>query len=202
MSDFLKIIFIVISFQATSSRRHDSSSEESIENLLYYKDCQRPKEETTTASLEPLRLRVAEEREEPRREPECPFPRMCCSMTCGNECNQPFTNRPIEPQNTSPNVRQPNKPVQPQINQLRKKKIKPMGMLPPIGGRRSFGLTKEKIKGLISHDDDIRKILRDLVRVTMQKVEVLDMIHNNKNGVRARNNDDDDNFEYDYAYNK
>lgn len=77
-----------------------------------------------------------------------------------------------------------------------------MGMLPPIGGRRSFGLTKEKIKGLISHDDDIRKILRDLVRVTMQKVEVLDMIHNNKNGVRARNNDDDDNFEYDYAYNK
>lgn len=71
--------------------------------------------------------------------------------------------------------------VQPPIVQRRKKKIKfqPNKLQIPLGGTRrdfSAGFTKEKIKSLISQDDDIRKILKDLVRVTMQKVDLLDMI--------------------------
>lgn len=45
-------------------------------------------------------------------------------------------------------------------------------MLPPIGGRRGLSLTRENIKSLINKDEDIKKILKDLVRVTMNKVDL------------------------------
>ena len=48
--------------------------------------------------------------------------------------------------------------------------------------RRGGGFTKDKIKSLISQDNDIRKILKDLVRVTMQKVDLLDLINTRRSG--------------------
>lgn len=44
-----------------------------------------------------------------------------------------------------------------------------------------MGFTREHIKSLISHDEDIKKILKDLVRVTMQKVDLIDMINARRN---------------------
>lgn len=45
-------------------------------------------------------------------------------------------------------------------------------MLSPIGGRRGLTFTRDNIKSLISKDEDIKKILKDLVRVTMNKVDL------------------------------
>lgn len=160
-----------------------SSSEESIENLIYFKDCQHKAKEEETQP-QPL---LARDFEPAHREPECRFPRMCCALTCDNECNnqQNFASRQakIEQQPIrNPHLPHPQQPpVQPQIQKERKKKPKSQPksqsmIQPPIGGRRDFGFTKEKIKSLISNDEDIRKILKDLVRVTMQKVDLQDML--------------------------
>lgn len=177
-----------------SSRKHASSSDESIENLLYYKDCKHKKELSTTAAplpgpeIEPLKMR------QPRI--ECPFPKMCCTMSCGDDCGgsqsaqssffsrqmEPLQNlQPMQPQ--SPAMRSPILPVQPQIMQRgrKKKKMNQLSNLQlPFLARRGFGFTKEKIKSLISQDEDIRKILKDLVRVTMQKVDLLEMMKTSK----------------------
>lgn len=45
-------------------------------------------------------------------------------------------------------------------------------MLSPISGRRGLSLTRDNIKSLINKDEDIKKILKDLVRVTMNKVDL------------------------------
>lgn len=45
-------------------------------------------------------------------------------------------------------------------------------MMPPIGSRRGLTLTRDNIKSLINKDEDIKKILKDLVRVTMTKVDL------------------------------
>lgn len=83
----------------------------------------------------------------------------------------------MQPIQHSAAQRPPNIPVQPQILPRGRKKKKPLPNLQlPIVGRRDFGFTKDRIKSLISQDGDIRKILKDLVRVTMQKVDLLDMI--------------------------
>lgn len=102
-------------------------------------------------------------------------------------------------QNLHPIQAMSRQPVQPQILQRgrMKKPIKNVQMPPnmfdkakmlPIIGRRDFGFTKDKIKSLISQDDDIRKILKDLVRVTMQKVDLLQLI-NNRKAVTPKNSD-------------
>lgn len=52
-----------------------------------------------------------------------------------------------------------------------KPKIEDM-MMPPIDGRRALSFTRDSIKSLISKDEDIKKILKDLVRVTMSKVDL------------------------------
>lgn len=169
-----------------------SSSDESIESFVYLQDCSHKKDQTTTSPI-PLR-QVITEPSRPKPQPECPFPRMCCALTCGNECEtqQSFVSRQMAPlqQNIQPlhtGKSQPQMPVQPPIIQKgRTKKSKSMKVL-PIDGRRNFGFTKEKIKSLISQDDDIRKILKDLVRVTMQKVDVMEMINGKKNVVTTDN---------------
>ncbi|CAG9787396.1 unnamed protein product [Diatraea saccharalis] len=191
----MRILMIIISMQITKTlqRKYVSSSDESIENLLYYKDCQhKPK------STEPpvLRNENVQPPEAPRQ-PDCPFPKMCCSMSCGNDCgsSQSYLSRQMEPlQNFGPmqpvqlpQRTPPHSPVQPQIMQRsRKKKIRPptnslMGMGMGVDGRRDAGFTKERIKNLISQDGDIRKILKDLVRVTMQKVDLLEMMNTRRN---------------------
>lgn len=174
-----------------AKKSHDSSSDESIENLLYYKDCQRDKKEKPSTPLYE-RLEVP-----PRRTAmDCPFPKMCCSLTCGgNECgtSSPFFGPQIETMDrmklNHPPIMPlsgPTQPLQQSMPRGRKKKVKqPMSlqMQPPIGSRRSYGFTKDRIKSLINEDDDIRKILKDLVRVTMQKADLVDMINTNRGSV-------------------
>lgn len=163
--------------------------------MLYYKDCQRTAKEQTTPVPEPARY-AEPPPPPPPRQPDCPFPKMCCALSCGNECggSQPsFISRQMEsmpglqsmqPMQPLPQARPPDRmgAVQPTIVQRRKKKLKfqPNKMQAPIltgpTRRDGGGFTKEKIKSLISQDDDIRKILKDLVRVTMQKVDLLDMM--------------------------
>lgn len=45
-------------------------------------------------------------------------------------------------------------------------------MLSPIGSRRGLTFTRDNIKSLINKDEDIKKILKDLVRVTLNKVDL------------------------------
>lgn len=56
----------------------------------------------------------------------------------------------------------------------------PQSMMPPIGGRRDLGFTREDIKNLISQDSDIKSILKDLVRVTMKKVDLVEQVQTGK----------------------
>ncbi|XP_049693221.2 uncharacterized protein LOC126053878 [Helicoverpa armigera] len=190
----------------SKSRKYKASSsdEDSIENLLYYKDCQRQgKPETTTTEHVQLRYDPPPP-PPPPRQPECPFPKMCCALTCGNECggNQPsYGSRQMEPMNgyqpmqPMPSMPQPHQPgmgaVQPQIIRRKKKMKFPPGKLPgSLPTRRDMsGFTKEKIKSLIAQDHDIRKILKDLVRVTMQKVDLLDMINSTPENVPKTEDD-------------
>ncbi|RVE50193.1 hypothetical protein evm_005216 [Chilo suppressalis] len=198
----MRLLMIVISMQIIEipARKYVSSSDESIENLLYYKDCQHKQKGSTESPI----LRSENVQPTPAaRQPECPFPKMCCSMSCGNECasSQSFLSRQMEPlQNFGGNPPfQPSRPpVQPPVMQrARKKKMKPsMSPLMAFGGRRDSGFTKERIKSLISQDDDIRKILKDLVRVTMQKVDLLEMINSRRNNNQITTESSADSEEY------
>ncbi|KAM3967104.1 uncharacterized protein ACR2FA_011953 [Aphomia sociella] len=185
--ELTEIFLIILYIRTALPKKHIlSSSEESIENLIYYKDCNHKRSTT------PLIARAEVPPPTPPK-PDCPFPKMCCTMSCGNECvsnQQSFLSRQMEPlQNLMPMPaippapRQPHPAVQPQIQQRgRKKKLKQQSKLqPPTGGRRDFGFTKERIKSLIAQDADIRNILKDLVRVTMQKVDLLEMINARRN---------------------
>ncbi|CAB3235333.1 unnamed protein product [Arctia plantaginis] len=173
--------------KSRSKKHHGSSSEEdTIENLLYFKDCQKkPKEEVTTRSPMPLRYSQPAPPPPPPPQPQCPFPKMCCALTCGNECGgnkEPsFMSRQMEPiqrQHYQPfQPIQPRGPTMPDQPTRKRKRIKfpAANMQMPINSRRGLGLTKEKIKSLINQDGDIRKILKDLVRVTMQKVDLIEL---------------------------
>ncbi|XP_072949749.1 uncharacterized protein [Epargyreus clarus] len=155
-----------------------SSSEESIENILYYTDCNHKRR-----NAEPVNLQQPIPPPPPPKQQEC---KMCCSMCCGDNCiNNHCTDGtsrqgPIMKGRSGvgsmpkPVPRQPDGPMQP--IRMRKKKFK-QPLLPPIGSRRDFGFTRENIKNLISQDDDIKKILKDLVKVTMQKVDLVEMIN-------------------------
>ncbi|KAJ8718867.1 hypothetical protein PYW07_016423 [Mythimna separata] len=201
--DFLVILvlalYITHALTKSRSRKHKASSEEgSIENLLYYKDCQRNGKPEPMTKM-PLMLEVLPTTTPaPPRQPDCPFPKMCCALTCGNECggsppashmqaNSPMLGPPyMSPANAASIRRGRINGVHPP-NMKRKRNRPPLPLLPT---RRDFsGFTKEKIKGLISKDDDIRKILKDLVRVTMQKVDLQDMINANQNGYGDVNTD-------------
>ncbi|KAH9645047.1 hypothetical protein HF086_005592 [Spodoptera exigua] len=206
--DFLQIFILTIymtqvarSKSRSKKYKSSSSDEDSIENLLYYKDCQRQGKTEATPKPMPLRYEAPPPTPPPPpRQPDCPFPKMCCAMTCANECSvggpnptPAFVNRQMEPFNNiqpiqplQPIPQQPHQPgmgIQQQMIQRRKKKVKfqPNKIQMPQQTRRDLsGFTKEKIKGLIAQDNDIRKILKDLVRVTMQKVDLLDMLNSNK----------------------
>lgn len=192
--------------QILSRRHHHSNSDESFENLLYYKDCKHKHGEVTDLP----KIKLSEMQPPTPRTPDCPFPKMCCSMSCGNECvnNQmPFTSRQMQPLQDMQQSMQPPQPRQMQLSPpiLRRKKLQQPGSLMspmalsdlqmPINSRRDFGFTKEKIKSLISQDNDIRKILKDLVRVTMQKVEVMDMVKDKTETTTPSKNEDEDDYD-------
>ncbi|XP_026749740.3 uncharacterized protein LOC113510484 isoform X2 [Galleria mellonella] len=181
--DVTEILLITIYVRIALSKKYILSSDESFENMIYYKDCNHKH-----ATEAPPAHRDAEHTPPPR--PQCLFPKMCCSMSCENECvsnsqQKSFMSRQMEPLQDLLPPMQPVppqlQPVQPQIQRGRKKKVMQPKMQPPIGGRRDFGFTKERIKSLISQDEDIRKILKDLVRVTMQKVDLLEMYNARRN---------------------
>lgn len=69
--------------------------------------------------------------------------------------------------------------------------------LPPLGSRRDFGFTRENIKNLISQDEEIKKILKDLVRVTMHKVDLVEAVKSRQNAMVATEATTDLSDEYD-----
>ncbi|XP_073952654.1 uncharacterized protein [Choristoneura fumiferana] len=174
--DFLFVVALALQIAAIASKKYDSSSDESsIENILYYKDCSHKAKQ---APIEQLRAVVSP----PKPQTEC-VPKMCCSMSCANNCGQDANqggNQFLQSQSMP--MMQPFQPPprQPLPLNQRPKKNKQQK---PIGGRRSMGMgfTREHIKTLISQDEDIKKILKDLVRVTMQKVDLIDMINARRN---------------------
>ncbi|XP_013167074.1 PREDICTED: uncharacterized protein LOC106117345 [Papilio xuthus] len=166
--ELLETILITLQFSNVLSKRYGSSSEESIENLIYYKDCNhKRKEDVTAPSI----------RSQPQPTQEC---KMCCSMCCGDECthtqHEPMMSRQSPAMMKPPPFRQP--VPQPTLNQRAKRpKMRQVpGLQPPLANRRNIEFTRQHIRSLISQDQDIRKILKDLVRVTMQKVDLMDMI--------------------------
>ncbi|XP_045485149.1 uncharacterized protein LOC123689391 [Pieris rapae] len=160
---FLFVIILALHFTLIVCKRKykDSSSEESIENVLYYQDCKHKRDQPA-----PLQMRAVEP-PTTKKPQEC---KMCCSMCCGEECQQSSTCNQQKPKMRQPQFTpvkklEPARPTRPRVlNQN------------PFFARREFGLTKENIKSLISQDTDIRKILKDLVRVTMQKVDLMQLL--------------------------
>lgn len=149
-------------------------SGDSLEHLFYYKDF-RPREETTTVTTTTTTAAA----KLLMRAPLNPRKNCCCCCT-SNSCNEGNINIPVERQLPEPSemgsMSESMSPIQPIQSDPERKKIMTR-MHQPLW-RRSGGVsfTKDHIKKLISHDEDIKKILRDLVRVTMQKINVLDMI--------------------------
>ncbi|CAK1579097.1 unnamed protein product [Parnassius mnemosyne] len=185
-----KIIF-TLQIANVITKRHVSSSEESIENLIYYKDCNHKHKQDAKPAIQPL-----SKPQPPPPPQEC---KMFCSMCCGDECvhNQypSMMNRQslTMPQNIMSKPQPLQQPVpQPPLHQKgKKKKLRTIPELqPPIGGRRNVEFTRQHIKSLISQDQDIRKILKDLVRVTMQKVDLLEMINSRRsvNEIKSEEN--------------
>lgn len=161
------------------SKRYPSSSEESIENLIYYKDCNHRRKESVT---QPTVLRAPA----PQPPQEC---KMCCSMCCGDECvhnqhqsvmGQSVRQSPVMPPNEMLKSQPFRQPAPQPLNQKGKKKKPRQDQIPPVDGRRNVGFTRDYIRSLISQDQDIRKILKDLVRVTMQKVDLMEMINSRR----------------------
>ncbi|XP_045767341.1 uncharacterized protein LOC123868777 [Maniola jurtina] len=179
--EVLKLVIITVHLTGIfCKKKHKDASSESIENILYYQDCNHKQKPTPP----PVLLKG------PPPQPEC---KMCCTMCCGDQCvdshqvnlgRQAAMNH-IEPKGIMP--------IQPDVmppGQRRKKPIMSLPLRPPLPGRRGMGpmaFTRENIKSLISQDEDIRKILKDLVRVTMQKVDLMQLMSSNKpNGGTAR----------------
>ncbi|CAH2234441.1 uncharacterized protein LOC120626951 [Pararge aegeria] len=171
----LEMILITIHLTGIScKKKHKEISSESIENILYYKDCNHKQNPT------PIPLLGSP----PPKQQEC---KMCCTMCCGDQCvdsHQVKLGRQagmaqLEPKGIMP--------IQPDIKpprERRKKQKFPAPIQPPLPGRRGLGpiaFTRENIKSLISQDEDIRKILKDLVRVTMQKVDLMQLLNNKQN---------------------
>ncbi|CAH2040210.1 unnamed protein product, partial [Iphiclides podalirius] len=189
--ELLETIIIILQLTNVLSKRYRSSSEESIENLIYYKDCNHKRKEGAT---QPTILRGP-----PQPPQEC---KMCCSMCCGDECvqsqHQSVIGRqsPIMPQSGMPKPQPFRQPVpQSAFNQKGKKKKPRQDLQPPIDGRRNVEFTREHIRSLISQDQDIRKILKDLVRVTMQKVDLMEMI-NSRRAVNDVNSEEEKSDDY------
>ncbi|XP_046967594.1 uncharacterized protein LOC124535426 [Vanessa cardui] len=183
---YLEMVTIILHLTSISAKRYKHISSESIENILYYKDCnhkQKPTENTV--------LRA------PAQQQEC---KMCCTMCCGDQCvdsqKMPL-GRQMQGQN---NIQFEPKPPQPNIKPLNKKqnRMKPISpQMPQVPGRRGLGFTKENIKALIAKDEDIRKILKDLVRVTMQKVDLMNLLNGKQNAKQKEESSIDSNSEND-----
>ncbi|CAH2085797.1 unnamed protein product [Euphydryas editha] len=163
---------LIVHLTSVSPKRYRHVSSESIENILYYKDCNHKQ----TPTMAPV-LRS------PPEQQEC---KMQCKMCCGDQCvdsqnlslgRQMQGQNHIEPKMSQPNIKPPTE---------RRKKIRPqMPSMPPIPQRRGLALTRENVKSLISKDEDIKKILRDLVRVAMQKVDLMQLLSAKQNVVKT-----------------
>ncbi|XP_047532113.1 uncharacterized protein LOC125067497 [Vanessa atalanta] len=179
---YLEMVTIIMHLTSISPKRYKHISSESIENILYYKDCNHKQKPTVSPVLRT-----------PPQQQEC---KMCCTMCCGDQCvdSQKLSlGRQMQGQN---NIQFEPKLPQPNIKPLKTKqnKMKPiLPQIPPVPGRRGFGFTKENVKALISKDEDIRKILKDLVRVTMQKVDLMNLL----NGKQNENRKDDESIDND-----
>lgn len=142
-------------------------SSESIENILYYKDCNH-KQRPSPTPVQPLRSSPPQ---------QC---KMICTMCCGDQC---VDSQQIAPARQA-QVLEPKVPPHLKPNmQKERQKIKPK-FSPIIPQRRGLTFTRENIKSLISKDEDIRKILKDLVRVTMQKVDLMQLIKRKQNVIK------------------
>lgn len=135
---FFQIIITIHLTGLSSKKRRKDVSSESIENILYYQDCnhrkQIPQQPTPLAAQRPL-LQQQEQQ-------QC---KMCCTMCCGDQCvdshqqlqHQPgrqLFNGQIEPK--SMGVIQPGR-LPPR--ERRKKDKFPLPMKPPLPGRRGMG---------------------------------------------------------------
>ncbi|XP_052739953.1 uncharacterized protein LOC112043573 [Bicyclus anynana] len=194
----VEVIIIIIHVTGSfSKKKNKDRSSESIENILYYKDCNH-KQRAPLVPLVPL-VPLAKSQPPPAQQ-EC---KMCCTMCCGNQCvdsHQLYTSTKRNLRTTKsisfniitillgtlhqmPLGRQAGSPLQPDMlppRERRKKQKFPFPMQPLLPARRVTGypgFTRETIKSLISQDEDIRKILRDLVRVTMQKADLMQMMN-------------------------
>ncbi|XP_068624948.1 uncharacterized protein [Battus philenor] len=187
--DILETILIAIQLTSVLAKRHRSSSEESIENLIYYKDCNHKRKEDATPA--------PAIRTQPQPPQEC---KMCCSMCCGDECvhNQHASVMSRQPLINKPPYRQPIPVPQPPLNPRGKRgKIRQLPVIqPPMDGRRNVEFTRQHIRSLISQDQDIRKILKDLVRVTMQKVDLMEMIKARREVNNLNTEENNSNNEY------
>ena len=135
-------------------------SSESVENILYYKDCNHKK-----PTIRPLRQQV----QRPQQQ-QC---KMFCTMCCGDQCvNTPQMGAGEQTQVVESRILPISPNMQKQIRKIRPK------LQPPIPERRGMSFTRDNIKSLIAKDEDIRKILKDLVRVTMQKVDLMELMKN------------------------
>ncbi|XP_047505262.1 uncharacterized protein LOC125049839 [Pieris napi] len=158
---FVTILALHLTLVVCKRKYKDSSSEESIENVLYYQDCKHKRDQPAAVQMR------AVEPPTTKKPQEC---KMCCSMCCGEECQQSSTCNQQKPQ-----MRQPQFTPVKKIEPARATRPRVQNQN-PFFARREFGLTKENIKSLISQDTDIRKILKDLVRVTMQKVDLMQLL--------------------------
>ncbi|XP_026330421.1 uncharacterized protein LOC113237918 [Hyposmocoma kahamanoa] len=130
-----ELIMVILQISTTMARKkhqtRHSSSEESIENLLYYKDC---KHKPTATTIKPVLLQST------RTVPDCPCPRMCCSMCC--DCSMPLPQSSYPGRPTQPIQQQRSQQMAPQMLSLRH----PMPAQPNIGMGPDMGMMNPKRK--------------------------------------------------------
>ncbi|CAG9136548.1 unnamed protein product [Plutella xylostella] len=146
----------LISLHITSTpckhRHHINLHDGSIENIFYYQDVKHNPENNYPIPLKALGTWVAWESPpttKPPAAPSCVVPR--AAETC-------HSNNPVVMHQFPPTFFNTN------------------GNNPHHSGRRQFVDTKDNIRGLIAQDEDIKRILKELVRVTMQKVTLVEQL--------------------------
>ncbi|CAH0723949.1 unnamed protein product, partial [Brenthis ino] len=165
---FIELIIIILYLSNIfARRRHKVISSESIENILYYKGCNHKQRPTATP--------VQQMRSSPPQ--QC---KMICTMCCGDQC---VDSQRIAPARQAQKLEPKVPPILKPNMQKERRKDQPK-LSPTIPQRRGLSFTRENIKSLISKDEDIRKILKDLVRVTMQKVNLMQLIKAKQNVIK------------------
>ncbi|KAG7309810.1 hypothetical protein JYU34_004312 [Plutella xylostella] len=184
----------LISLHITSTpckhRHHINLHDGSIENIFYYQDVKHNPENNYPIPLKGTPWNMHDRVESPTTKPAC-CPKLCCSSCCGDcHSNNPVVMHQFPPTFFNTNG---NNPVE-QINPLDMKpdakpdwspshqkyydelKNKTLHGIQHHSGRRQFVDTKDNIRGLIAQDEDIKRILKELVRVTMQKVTLVEQL--------------------------